>query len=59
MNPTVRVRCADSQKYHAALLVVLNAQRREGFERTGIAKRKNTTQLSQEKQNLLVAKGSR
>jgi hypothetical protein len=40
-------------------VLVLNAQRPEGFERTAIAQGNNTTQLSQEKQNLPVAKGSR
>jgi hypothetical protein len=47
------------QNCRAVLLAVLNAQRREGFERTVIAKGKNTTQLSPEKQNLPAAKGSR
>jgi hypothetical protein len=47
------------QNYHAVLLGVLNAQWREGFERTVIAKGKNTTQLPQEKENLPAAKGSR
>jgi hypothetical protein len=47
------------QNYRAGLLAVLNAQRREGFERTVITKGKNTTQLPPEKQNLPAAKGSR
>jgi hypothetical protein len=45
------------QNYHVVRLAVLNAQWREGFEHTVIAKGKNTTQLSQETQNLPVAKG--
>jgi hypothetical protein len=46
------------QNYRDVLLAVLNAQWREGFEHTVIAKGKNTTQLSQETQNLPVAKGT-
>jgi hypothetical protein len=46
------------QNYRDVLLAVLNAQWREGFEHTVITKDKNTTQLSQETQNLPVAKGT-
>jgi hypothetical protein len=46
------------QNFHDVLLVVLNAQQREGFECTVTAESKNTTQLSQETQNLPVAKGT-
>jgi hypothetical protein len=46
------------QKYCDIPLAVLNAQWHEGFEHTVIAKDKNTTQLSQETQNLPVTKGT-